>query len=166
MMLAINKGNLNFYGCDIEELPNNLIVRGNLHLEGTKINELPKGLEVKGSLFLNCHNNYKLPDDFNISGQVFNLTNAGVYAEDIYLLYKQDWKDQHGISKELEQKVFADYCNYIKEENLSSNDYSFEDYLFEFGFNNGEMYASYEEFLRNEFRDEAYITSLLNKYSK
>lgn len=75
------------------------------------------------------NNNYKLPDDFNISGQVFNLTNAGVYAEDIYLLYKQNWKDQHGISKELEQKVFADYCNYIKEVDLSSNDYSFEDYL-------------------------------------
>ena len=81
-------------------------------------------------------------------------------------MYMQDWKDQHGITKELEQKAFVDYYSYIQEENLSPNDYSFEDYLFEFGFNNGEIYVSYEEFLRNEFSDEAYITSLLNKYSK
>ena len=126
---------------------------------------LPDILKIGDSLILTdtLIKDLKTKEIINFPSQADSLK---VIPQKAYLLYKQDWKDQHGISKELEQKVFADYCNYIKEEDLSSNDYSFEDYLFEFGFNNGEMYASYEEFLRNEFRNKTYINALLSKYSK
>ena len=73
-----------------------------------------------------------------------------------YKLYKTDWKHCHITDqKELEtmQDYFAGLINSVIE-------YSYEEYLNEFGYD-GEMYVCYEEFCDNEYLDEEYMCNLL-----
>ncbi|MBQ3543487.1 MAG: hypothetical protein IJA34_00620 [Lachnospiraceae bacterium] len=74
-----------------------------------------------------------------------------------YELYKLDWKNSH-ITVEKEAKSIKDYFDGLID---SDAEYTYNDYLEEFGYNE-ELYACYDEFLDNEYQDEEYICGLLN----
>lgn len=77
-----------------------------------------------------------------------------------YELYKIDWKQAHNITKEREMEYFKDYYrNLIGED----TEYTYNDYLEEFGYN-GELYVCYEEFLEAEYQKDDYICTLLDDY--
>lgn len=80
-----------------------------------------------------------------------------------YELYKVDW-----IGSQIKpEQLLAEYRTYLfeKEENWDyGEDFSFEDYLFEFGFS-GSIYVCFEEFLGAEFLDAEYMKSLLTEDS-
>lgn len=73
-----------------------------------------------------------------------------------YNLYKEDWKDVHTTLEEKHQAIRDYYIESIKE----GFSYSFEEYLNEFGYN-GIIYASFEEFCKNEYRIKGYMKELL-----
>lgn len=73
-----------------------------------------------------------------------------------YTLYKVDWRRDH-VTDEMEAQSVKDYYS-VKD--ASRVDYTYEDYLDEFGYC-GKMYASYNEFLHNEYRQKKYINALL-----
>jgi hypothetical protein len=78
-----------------------------------------------------------------------------------YELYKQDWLRTH-ISIERQR---ASLCDYYKDseqvrEQLGLRPVSYEEYIEEFGFD-GEIYATYEEFLHAEYMDHHYIVTML-----
>lgn len=73
-----------------------------------------------------------------------------------YELYKLDWKRSHMITREIEMDSLKDYY-----ENLVDENYTYEDYIEEFGYD-GELYACYEEFLEVEYLERGYIHSLLD----
>lgn len=75
-----------------------------------------------------------------------------------YELYKNDWKRNHGITHDMQQDAVK---NYYEEFYASSGEYSFEDYLRDYGFE-GKIYACFNEFLDNEYVDEDYISGLLD----
>lgn len=81
----------------------------------------------------------------------------------VYALYKADWILTN-IGRPILAATYAEYCKAILSEDIDS-DLSFEDYLEEFGFNGG-IYACYEEFLANEYRDREYMANLLGEDSK
>lgn len=70
-----------------------------------------------------------------------------------YRLYKIDWLERIGTERRLE--VLRDYF-----EEGEGEPYS--EYFDERGYQ-GEIYAGYEEFLDNEFKDEEYMDSLLKR---
>ena len=70
-------------------------------------------------------------------------------SELCYELYKLDWKHSHMITKEIEMDSLKDYF----EGTVSSSEYSFDEYIEEFGYD-GEIYACYEEFRDNEYLDK------------
>lgn len=74
-----------------------------------------------------------------------------------YELYKIDWKRKH-ISADIEMDNIKDYYEGLVDGDI---DYTYEDYLFEFGYN-GELYACYEEFLEKEYLNMSYMIELLN----
>lgn len=76
----------------------------------------------------------------------------------MYELYKIDWMEHHVSLSRQKESVKEYFCG------ETSFD-SYEDYLFERGFQ-GEMYASLEEFLNNEYLDENIIGALLDVDSK
>ena len=68
---------------------------------------------------------------------------ADKIKNDAYQLYKRDWCETRGYNLEdVERAYLAD-----------------EQY-------NGEMFASFEEFLANEFRDTEYIATLLREATR
>lgn len=73
-----------------------------------------------------------------------------------YELYKVDWKHSH-ITKDREMDTIKDYYEGLVECDI---DYTYEDYLEEFGYN-GELYVCYEEFCDEEYYDKEYICKLL-----
>ena len=78
----------------------------------------------------------------------------------ILLMNFINWIKEH-ISVERQR---ASLCNYYKEseevrEQLGEEPMSYEDYLEEFGFD-GEIFASYEEFLHAEYMDHRYMVNL------
>ena len=75
-----------------------------------------------------------------------------------YELYKKDWTDKH-ISKERQYEAVRDYYNGLVD---SDEEYTFEHYLAEFGYN-GELYVCYNEFLNAEYLDKEYMNSLLKE---
>lgn len=75
-----------------------------------------------------------------------------------YELYKIDWKHSHMITTEREMDSIKDYYEGLVFDDI---DYTYNDYLEEFGYN-GELYVCYDEFLDTEYLDEDYICSLLN----
>lgn len=75
-----------------------------------------------------------------------------------YELYKIDWKHNHMITADTEMDAVKDYF-----EGLVSSvnfEYTYEDYIEEFGYN-GELYVSFEEFIKTEYLDDDYICGLL-----
>lgn len=76
-----------------------------------------------------------------------------------YELYKIDWKRYHMITEEREMDCWKDYFEYV--ENMNFEEYTYNDYLKEFGYN-GEMYAYYDEFCNTEYYDREYMCSLLS----
>ena len=78
-----------------------------------------------------------------------------------YELYKVDWKYSH-ITKDIEMDNMKNFYEDIIEKDIDVlNDYSYEDCVYEFGYN-GEVYADYDEFLDNEYQEEDYIKELLD----
>ena len=76
-----------------------------------------------------------------------------------YELYKIGWKQYH-INAEREKKSIKDYYEFLIEEGINGNLYTYDDYLEEFGYD-GEMYVCYDEFLETEYHEEDYICGLL-----
>jgi hypothetical protein len=83
-----------------------------------------------------------------------------------YELYKQNWIDTH-TTPQLRLQVINDYYNYIQEimededcDDLQEYD-SLEEYIYDNGYPNGEMYVCFDEFLDNEFQDKEYMKKLL-----
>ena len=75
-----------------------------------------------------------------------------------YELYKVDWKHSHMITKDREMDSIKNYYEGLVDDDT---DYTYNDYLEEFGYD-GELYICYEEFLETEYQDEDYICSLLD----
>lgn len=78
-----------------------------------------------------------------------------------YELYKVDWKKAHGITSEREMKEIKNYYIDLID---SGAEYTFNDYIEEFGYD-GELYACYEEFLDCEYEDTEYMKALLSDKS-
>ncbi len=86
-----------------------------------------------------------------------------------YELYKIDWKRSHGITHEIEMDNLRGYYNYVIEfgndytyyDFSDTKDYTYNDYLLEFGYN-GELYSCYEEFCECEYLDFSYMVWLLD----
>ena len=82
--------------------------------------------------------------------------------EAAYELYKQDWIDSHTTSQ-MRLKALRGYYQYVDEclENTELYE-SFEDWIFEQGYEGGILYVSFDEFLDNEFQDKEYMKELLS----
>ena len=74
-----------------------------------------------------------------------------------YELYKIDWKHSH-ITKEREMNSIKDYYEELID---NDNEYTYEDYIEEFGYN-GELYVCFEEFCDAEYYDVDYMCTLLD----
>ena len=68
-MMEENNGNLDLYGSDVEELPDNLTVGGWLDLRNTEITALPNNLYVKGNLY--CNKDLMIPESVKVEGKIF-----------------------------------------------------------------------------------------------
>ena len=81
-------------------------------------------------------------------------------------------KEMYGSLTEREAKEYMDYYCYVMNElnvdvddiyeNNEECDYSYNDYLSDNGYINGEIYVCYDEFMKNEYLDKLYIKSLLD----
>lgn len=79
-----------------------------------------------------------------------------------YELYKQDWRQKHGITSEIKLHSIREYLRFCREHGCDKESYRYIDYLNQFGYNGSrEIYACYEEFLRTEYLDDSYICSIL-----
>lgn len=85
-----------------------------------------------------------------------------VLRQCIYRLYKVDWIYSH-ISKQQQLDQVVDYFEGLVD---LPDDYSYEDYLEEFGYSCGDIYACYEEFIDYEYKDTVFIGNLLKDYPK
>lgn len=83
-------------------------------------------------------------------------------SELAYELYKIDWEKSHMITPEVKQDAMKDYFQGLVDFDGS---YSFDDYIYEFGYSGGEIYACYDEFMNCEYLDEEYVKYLLNNDS-
>lgn len=72
-----------------------------------------------------------------------------------YELYKLDWMRR--ISSDRRMDALKDYYDGLVDE----DEYTFDDYIEEFGYN-GELYACFEEFYTNEYFDKFYMKQLLD----
>ena len=84
----------------------------------------------------------------------------GNIKEICYMVYQTDWKKKHGITTKKKIETTKEYLEFMKENGLDKDSYSFNDFLEEYGYD-GELYACYEEFLGAEYLDHDYICSLL-----
>ena len=73
-----------------------------------------------------------------------------------YEEYQKRWIKDH-ISETEYTATFAAYEN-----TEEAKDMSFKEYVEEYGFANGELYASYDEFCDNELQDEDYMKEILS----
>ena len=74
-----------------------------------------------------------------------------------YELYKIDWK-RNNITADIETNNIKDYYKGLVD---NDTDYTYEDYVSEFGYG-GYLYACYDEFCESEYLDKDYICGLLN----
>lgn len=75
----------------------------------------------------------------------------------IYELYKVDWEQEHKITPNIKRSFMIDYYKYL----FNPEAYSFQDYLEEFGYD-GELYLSFEDFLKEIYFKEDYVRKLIN----
>ena len=66
-----------------------------------------------------------------------------------YHQYKIDWIKQH-ISESVQEQTYELYV-----EEKENSDLSFTDYVEEYGFSNGEIYACFDEFCNNEYEENS-----------
>lgn len=78
-----------------------------------------------------------------------------------YALYKDQWLREH-VSKNTLLETRREYALAIINDDIAS-EASFEGYVNEFGFNGGQIFVSYDEFLNAEFKDDDYMRKLLKK---
>ena len=93
-------------------------------------------------------------------GKKYKIKNSKL-SKLCYELYKLDWKHSHMITYEREADSVKDYFEGLVDSNGSDREYTYADYIEEFGYD-GELYACYDEFLDSEYRDEDYIKGLLD----
>lgn len=67
-----------------------------------------------------------------------------------YEEYKKEWVKDH-ISEEIQEETHEEYLDYCLDINVD-DDYTFEDYLNEYGYN-GQLYVCFEEFVNNEYQE-------------
>ncbi len=86
-----------------------------------------------------------------------------------YELYKIDWVNRH-ISLEEQLRAYREYA--IEKDINYEESYSFDDFLFDNGYNN-ELYVFEEDFLESLYLNEEYMESLIphnsvlwNEYQK
>lgn len=125
--------------------------------------EIPKGMTDEDEIsdwlldeYGFCHYGFELTD---VEAGVINNFNISEIA---YELYKQDWIDTH-TTKEMRMNVLRGYYTYVQdciEEDFDID--SFEEYSWESGYGEGEIYVCYDEFLDNEYLEKDYIKELLN----
>ncbi len=68
----------------------------------------------------------------------------------LYEEYKQEWYRAHGITPEMIAALRAEYADDCSHRRFSG---SFEEYELDWGYNGGEVYACFEEFLDNEYQE-------------
>lgn len=83
-----------------------------------------------------------------------------------YELYKVDWKRNHMITADREMDSIKNYYEAVEDMSVpyftaDGVEYSYKDYLEEFGYD-GELYVCYEEFLETEYLEDDYICGLLD----
>lgn len=78
----------------------------------------------------------------------------------IYELYKQEWIHSHLSNQQIKDSI-VDYFEGLVD---SSEEFTFRDYVEEYGFTNGEVYACYDEFMDNEYCNIEFIKPLLEDY--
>lgn len=94
---------------------------------------------------------YKQKDNYRKDKLIMNIKDL------CYELYKLDWERNH-----INPQIKSDSLKNFYEESINTYYYSsYEEYLFDTGYN-GEIYACYDEFIDNEYKDEEYIYSLLD----
>lgn len=89
-------------------------------------------------------------------------TNIKVNVSKIaYALYKQNWINGH-TNSEMRMDALREYYEFLlKNQKKNLKHISFEEYLLQFGYN-GCIYANYEDFCKNKYRNKDYISKLLN----
>lgn len=85
-----------------------------------------------------------------------------VLRQCIYDLYKQEWIHSHVSNQQIKDNI-VDYYEGLVD---LPEDYTYEDYIEEYGYNGGDIYACYEEFLNMEYKDIEFIEPLLKDYPK
>lgn len=80
-----------------------------------------------------------------------------------YELYKIDWKRNHMITADREMDSIKNYYEFLVEEDIRHNLYTYDDYIEEFGYD-GELYVCYEEFIEAEYLEDDYICGLLDNH--
>lgn len=81
-----------------------------------------------------------------------------------YELYKIDWESDHKITAKRKRAHMLDYYKGLLNGDYDE-DYTYEDYLDEFGYD-GEIYVCYDEFLDNEYLDDEYMHILLKGHTQ
>ena len=77
----------------------------------------------------------------------------------IYELYKQEWIHSHLSNQQIKDSI-VDYFELVD----SSEEFTFQDYVEEYGFTSGKVYACYDEFMDNEYCNIEFIKPLLEDY--
>lgn len=107
--------------------------------------------------FCDIHSLYKL-------NNIIEKGNNNMFIlEAAYDVYKQDWINTH-TTPQMRLNAARDYQIYKMEELEKNNDddiMSFEDWIFEQGYEGGILYVSFDEFIDNEFDDKEYMSELL-----
>lgn len=89
------------------------------------------------------------------------MENNKTIKEMAYDLYKQNWIDTN-TTREMRLDCLREYYSYIIECNeLDIEIDSFDDWLFNNGYN-GSLYVCYDEFLVHEYQDKDFISTLFS----
>ena len=79
-------------------------------------------------------------------------------SELAYELYKSNWKKEHGITPEREDR---ERIRFFLDPDVNDGDYSYEEYIFDYGYG-GQLYVCYDEFLGAEYRERMFMKHLIN----
>lgn len=97
--------------------------------------------------------------------QLSNDQVAFIASYFVYELYKVDWVENH-ISPQRRTKAVNEYLSYRQEcerDGVGCEEYM--DWIEEYGFD-GELFASYDEFMDAEYHDRDYIRYLISSQSR
>lgn len=88
----------------------------------------------------------------------FNATTNVNVCKIAYALYKQNWINGH-TNSQMRMDALRNYYEFLLKND--SKHLSYEEYLLQFGFN-GNIYADYEEFRKNQYKNTKYMCKLLD----